>query len=68
MPRDSECFADAPSLTLRSSNGHGMYLHIARATHKKKLDSNPIFYSIGETQSTKSYVYRVFHPFLAIMP
>jgi len=36
-----------------------MYIHIARTTHKKKLDSNPTFYSIGETQSTKSYVYRV---------
>ncbi|KIM48011.1 hypothetical protein M413DRAFT_61970, partial [Hebeloma cylindrosporum] len=49
---------NAPSLTLRSSNGQGMYLHIARAAHKKKLESNPAFYSIGETQSTKSYVYR----------
>lgn len=41
-----------------------MYLHIARTAHKKILDSNPIFYSIGETQSTKSYVYRVLQPIL----
>jgi hypothetical protein len=68
VPSDSECFADVPSLTLRSSNANGMYLHIARAVHKKKLDSNPIFYSIGETQSTKSYVYRVIQPFLSTVP
>lgn len=41
-----------------------MYLHIARTAHKKNLDSNPIFYGIGETQSTKSYVYRVLQPIL----
>jgi hypothetical protein len=39
-----------------------MYLHVARTAHKKNLDSDPTFYSIGETQSTKSYVYRVLQP------
>ncbi|KAF8912862.1 muts domain V-domain-containing protein [Gymnopilus junonius] len=49
----------APSLTLRSSPGQGMFIHLARAKRdKKKLDNDPIFYSIGESITTKSYIYR----------
>ncbi|KDR85195.1 hypothetical protein GALMADRAFT_149686 [Galerina marginata CBS 339.88] len=49
----------APSLTLRSAPGLGMFLHVARAKRdKKKLDLDPGFYSIGESLTTKSYIYK----------
>lgn len=53
-------FVDAQSLTLRSAPGQGMFIHLARAKRdKKQLDLDPNFYTIGESLSTKSYIYRV---------
>ncbi|KAK7463796.1 hypothetical protein VKT23_005735 [Stygiomarasmius scandens] len=47
---------DAPSLTLRSSPGQGMHIHLARAKRdQSKLDADPKFVSISENNTTKSY-------------
>ncbi|KAF8807596.1 hypothetical protein BYT27DRAFT_7223410 [Phlegmacium glaucopus] len=50
---------DAPSLTLRSSPGQGMFVHLAKARRDKKgLDLDPVFHSLMETGTTKSYFHR----------
>ncbi|KIY45381.1 hypothetical protein FISHEDRAFT_66962 [Fistulina hepatica ATCC 64428] len=50
---------DAPSLTLRSSPGLGMHVHLARRKRdQRKLDESPDFVSIFESASTKSYFYQ----------
>lgn len=62
-------FSDAPSLTLRSASGQGMFIHLSRSKRdKKKLDLDPEFYSIGESLSTKSYIYRVIHVSSYLLP
>ncbi|KAF8973763.1 muts domain V-domain-containing protein [Flammula alnicola] len=49
----------ARSLTLRSSPGQGMFIHLSRARRdKRKLDLESEFYDIGQTLNTKSYFYR----------
>ncbi|PPQ69068.1 hypothetical protein CVT25_004244 [Psilocybe cyanescens] len=59
MESDLRLKYDAPSLTLRSASGQGMFIHLSRSKRdKKKLDLDPEFYSIGESLSTKSYIYR----------
>ena len=53
-------YAAAPSLALRSSPGNGFFVHLSRAKRdKSQIDSDPEFYGIGETLSTKSYFHRV---------
>jgi hypothetical protein len=50
---------DAPSLTLRSSPGQGMFVHLAKARRDKKgLDFDPAFHSLMETGTTKGYFHR----------
>ncbi|THU94857.1 hypothetical protein K435DRAFT_152215 [Dendrothele bispora CBS 962.96] len=47
---------DAPSLTLRSSPGQGMHIHLAKAKRdQSKLNADPKFVVISENNTTKSY-------------
>ncbi|KAH7915333.1 muts domain V-domain-containing protein [Hygrophoropsis aurantiaca] len=49
----------APSLTLRSSPGHGMHVHIARAKRDQlKVKESPHFIAIAENHSTSSFFYQ----------
>ncbi|KAJ3848816.1 muts domain V-domain-containing protein [Lentinula lateritia] len=50
---------DAPSLTLRSSPGQGMHVHLAKAKRdQKKITADPDFVSISETGTTRSYFFQ----------
>lgn len=50
---------DAPSLTIRSSPGQAMFVHLAKGKRDKKgLDLDPDFHALVETGSTKDYFYR----------
>ncbi|GAW09330.1 dna mismatch repair protein [Lentinula edodes] len=50
---------DAPSLTLRSSPGQGMHVHLAKAKRdQKKIAADPDFVSISETGTTRSYFFQ----------
>ncbi|KAF5382994.1 hypothetical protein D9757_006346 [Collybiopsis confluens] len=50
---------DAPSLTLRSSPGQGMHVHLAKSKRdQRKLNADPIFISLSESGTTKSYFYQ----------
>ncbi|KIK71237.1 hypothetical protein GYMLUDRAFT_66444 [Collybiopsis luxurians FD-317 M1] len=50
---------DAPSLTLRSSPGQGMHVHLAKSKRdQRKLNADPAFVSISESGTTKSYFYQ----------
>ena len=50
---------DAPSLTIRSSPGQAMFVHLAKAKRDKKgLDLDPDFHDLMESGSTKDYFYR----------
>ncbi|KAJ3775091.1 muts domain V-domain-containing protein [Lentinula raphanica] len=50
---------DAPSLTLRSSPGQGMHVHLAKAKRdQRKLHANSEFVSINETGTTRSYFFQ----------
>jgi len=56
----SSAAAGAPSLTLRSSPGQGIHVHIQRAKRDHvKLNASPLFVNIFETRSTKCYFYEV---------
>ncbi|KAF5368576.1 hypothetical protein D9758_002409 [Tetrapyrgos nigripes] len=47
---------NAPSLTLRSSPGQGMHVHLAKAKRdQSKLEADPKFVSISENNTTKIY-------------
>jgi hypothetical protein len=50
---------DAPSLTIRSSPGQAMFVHLAKAKRDKaKLDLDPDFHELMESGSTKDFFYR----------
>ncbi|KAJ3870122.1 muts domain V-domain-containing protein [Lentinula novae-zelandiae] len=50
---------DAPSLTLRSSPGQGMHIHLAKAKRdQKKIAADLDFVSISETGTTRSYFFQ----------
>ncbi|KAJ3838374.1 muts domain V-domain-containing protein [Lentinula raphanica] len=50
---------DAPSLTLRSSPGQGMHVHLTKAKRdQRKLHANSEFVSINETGTTRSYFFQ----------
>jgi hypothetical protein len=50
---------DAPSLTIRSSPGQAMFVHLAKSKRDKKgLDLDPDFHDLMESGSTKDYFYR----------
>lgn len=49
---------NAPSLTLRTSPGQGMYVHLARAKRdQSRIKSSPDFISMSENASTSSFFY-----------
>lgn len=57
--------ADVPSLTLRSSPGQGMHVHIQRSKKGQgKLAASARFVKIAETGSTSSFFYQVSHLYL----
>ncbi|KAJ3558074.1 hypothetical protein NM688_g1127 [Phlebia brevispora] len=50
---------DAPSLTLRSSPGQGMHVHIARAKRDSaRIREDPLFISITEGSTTSTFFYQ----------
>ncbi|KAH7924896.1 hypothetical protein BV22DRAFT_1012398 [Leucogyrophana mollusca] len=50
---------DAPSLTLRSSPGQGMHVHISRAKRDQlKLKASPLFILITENNTTSSFFHQ----------
>ncbi|KAJ7597248.1 muts domain V-domain-containing protein [Mycena floridula] len=50
---------DAPSLTLRSSPGLGMHVHLAKSKrHQSKLNKDSKFVSLQESNTTKSYFFQ----------
>ncbi|KII93351.1 hypothetical protein PLICRDRAFT_49405 [Plicaturopsis crispa FD-325 SS-3] len=50
---------DAPSLTLRSSPGYGMHVHVARAKRDQtKLQFSPLFSNIAESGSTSAFFHQ----------
>ncbi|KDQ63842.1 hypothetical protein JAAARDRAFT_393061 [Jaapia argillacea MUCL 33604] len=56
LERDLQREYDAPSLTLRSSPGQGMFVHIARAKRDLgKIKDAPQFISISASGTTKSF-------------
>ncbi|KAI6045013.1 muts domain V-domain-containing protein [Pisolithus marmoratus] len=49
---------NAPSLTLRTSPGQGMHVHLARAKRdQSRIKTSPDFISISENASTSSFFY-----------
>ena len=52
----------APSLTLRSSPGHGMHVHLARSKRDaSKIKSDATFIPISESASTCTFFNQVSH-------
>lgn len=50
---------DSPTLTLRSSPGQGMHVHIARAKKDAgKIKNEPGFVPISQTGNTRTYFYQ----------
>ncbi|KAJ4001318.1 muts domain V-domain-containing protein [Lentinula boryana] len=50
---------DAPSLTLRSSPGQGMHVHLAKSKRdQRKLNADSDFVSINETGTTRSFFFQ----------
>ncbi|KAF9068002.1 muts domain V-domain-containing protein [Rhodocollybia butyracea] len=50
---------DAPSLTLRSSPGQGMHVHLAKSKRDHRLlSADPTFVSMNETGTTRTYFYQ----------
>ncbi|CCM02790.1 uncharacterized protein FIBRA_04901 [Fibroporia radiculosa] len=50
---------DAPSLTLRSSPGYGMHIHIARGKRDSaKLNASSLFVPISQNNSTNVYLHK----------
>ncbi|KAI0961363.1 hypothetical protein AcV7_000482 [Taiwanofungus camphoratus] len=50
---------DAPSLTLRSSPGHGMHVHVGRGKRdSSKLKRSPLFLPISESNSTNTFFHQ----------
>ncbi|KAI6153410.1 muts domain V-domain-containing protein [Pisolithus tinctorius] len=58
LERELQIQYSAPSLTLRTSPGQGMHVHLARAKRdQSKIKSSPEFISISENASTGSFFY-----------
>ncbi|KAI6005192.1 muts domain V-domain-containing protein [Pisolithus orientalis] len=58
LERELQVQYNAPSLTLRTSPGQGMHVHLARAKRdQSKIKSSPEFISISENASTGSFFY-----------
>ncbi|EPQ60899.1 hypothetical protein GLOTRDRAFT_30591, partial [Gloeophyllum trabeum ATCC 11539] len=46
---------DAPSLTLRSSPGHGMHVHLARKREQGSIKDSPRFVPMSESGTTRTF-------------
>ncbi|KAL6304264.1 muts domain V-domain-containing protein [Sparassis latifolia] len=59
LERQLQLTYDAPSLTLRSSPGQGMHVHIGRGKRDSaKLKTSPLFIPISESNSTNTFFHQ----------